>query len=188
MDVPRYAAGSGVAIFASGMHVVVKCFLLVPNLFSAVIGRRLRDSWHVHLILILVASISFGCESSDPDSPPEVLAQFIELMARAEGDEQALRDAFALLAEDAQTQLIARAEQARTLSGGDFEGWQMLIPGRTRPGFPVARHGAFRTEVQGNLAHVTVTGVSKQSAVVPLTRERGEWRIVIHVPHLSPGS
>jgi hypothetical protein len=104
-------------------------------------------------------------------------------------DEEALRDAYALLSATTQASLRERADLAASLAGGDYEPWSVLIPGRFRLRFtPVAFDEAIHPG-QPRRATVTVRGRNaNEVAEVPLVEEDGSWRIPLDIPHAAAPS
>ena len=120
-----------------------------------------------------------------PESPAAVVQQFLKVMERSGQDESALLEAYGLLDQSAQRALIARATRARSLSGQDFEPWQMLAQGRFRLRFEPAR-GGMSEKIDGERATVTVSGTqAHERAEVPLVREQGRWRIRLVLPAMG---
>ena len=133
------------------------------------------------LPLMALALLGAAC-SSEPtdDTPAGALRLFLETMDRSEWDEAALEDAYGLLSEEARAGLGQRARMATSLSGRDFEPWQMLPQGRFRLRFSPRRSGGMVEHVDGDTAVVVVTGSrSGERADVPMVREQGGWRVVI---------
>lgn len=137
------------------------------------------------LLTVLLGVGLGGCAENPVERPEAVLGQFVELMERGNFDRRALRDAYGLLDHEATSRLAERAEQARTLSGGEYEPWEMLVPGRFHLNFSPADRGGMRSEITGDSAVVQVTGTDGEQARVPMVRERGRWRVALRVPALS---
>lgn len=133
--------------------------------------------------MLLVAGAG-ACAESPVERPEAVLGQFVELMERGNFDRRALRDAYGLLDQEASKRLAQRAEQARILSGGEYEPWEMLVPGRFHLNFSPADRGGMRSEIEGDSAVVEVTGAEGEQARVPMVREQGRWRVALRVPAL----
>jgi hypothetical protein len=129
----------------------------------------------------------FACSSVDADeAPADVLARFLEAMDRSSLYEGALRDAYALLDEQAQHELSARAVRAGSLTGRKFEAWEMIAQGRFRLRFALAEHGEMHTKVAGDKAFVQVkSDDALAQASVPLVREGGRWRVRLLLPELA---
>jgi hypothetical protein len=127
-----------------------------------------------------------ACGSADADkNPSEVLLRFVEAMDRSLQHEAALKDAFALLDEQAQRELRARAERASSLASRSFAPWEMFAQGRFRLRFAPLDHAELRTTVSGDRAQVHVKDEDGRSADVPLVREHGHWRVKLELPALA---
>src|SRR5574339_674058 len=99
---------------------------------------------------------------------------WLEAMNRSPEDPTALREAYQLMAAPARRQLRERAELATSLSGRDFQPWEMLAQGRYRLRFAPKEPGGMRERIQGARAVVIVTGAREgQVAEVPMLEERG---------------
>lgn len=125
-----------------------------------------------------------ACSAGDAGrSPTRTVARFLEAMDRSASDRTALQDAYELLAEPARSALQERAVKAETLSGRRYEPWDMLVQGRFRLRFAPRRRGGMRASVDGDSAQVTVRGEGDgDSALIPLVREEGRWRISMQIP------
>jgi hypothetical protein len=130
--------------------------------------------------------LAAACGGSDADdAPADVLARFLEAMDRSTLNETALKDAYALLDQDAQHELLARADRAGFLTGRKFDGWEMIAHGRFRLRFTPAEHGEMRTTISGDEAQVVVRSEDARGSVaVPLVRESGRWRVRLALPEL----
>lgn len=128
-----------------------------------------------------------ACTSEEVRRPEESLTLFLDLLERSRGDELALRDAYGLLADESRAGLTQRAQRAKTLSGGDYEPWQMLVSGSFRLKMPIAERGGMRSQVEGERALVTVHGTRGQLVTVPMLWQRGGWRVLLKLPRI-PGA
>ena len=104
-------------------------------------------------------------------------------------DEDALQGAYALLASATQGALRERAELAASLAGGEYEPWNVLVPGLFRLRFtPVA----FEERIQEGRPRRAVVHVrgrnTGEAADVPLVEEDGQWRIPLDIPHAAAPS
>lgn len=129
-----------------------------------------------------------GCSSAPTDeSPSGALTLFLEAMSRSEWDREALREAYGLLSPQAREGLEERAEMASTLSGRDFEPWDMLPQGRFRLRFAPRRHGGMVERIEGDRAVVVVTGSRDgERAEVAMVREGDGWRVDLELPPVRP--
>jgi hypothetical protein len=139
---------------------------------------------HVHVATLrlvmaaLTSASALACGSADADGPIETLARFLETMDRSNLNDNARKDAYAMLEESAQAALAERAKRAALVTGRDFAPWDMLAPGRFRLRFAPAEHGGMRATVTGDHAVVHVVGEGGQErASVPMTRQAGRWRV-----------
>ena len=132
--------------------------------------------------VLVIAILLFSCGASEVARPEEVLGQFLEHMERSRSDEMALKDAFRLLDDKARAGLLERAVRAKTLSGGTYEPWQMLVPGQFRISLLPVERGGMRAAINGKAATVIVTGASSEVIEVPMVWERGGWRVVLKLP------
>ena len=131
---------------------------------------------------------SCGTEESDA-SPAGALSRFLEAMDRSTLHEAALKDAYALLDAQAQRELSARAQRAASLTGRNFEPWEMIASGRFRMRFAPSEHGEMRTTLKGDSALVEVRSDDGRSrASVPLVRESGHWRVRLALPVIASAS
>src|ERR1700742_991123 len=84
-------------------------------------------------LMIALAGLSgiAGCGPEDADeTPSDALSRFLEAMDRSSLHEAALKDAYALLDEQARHELTLRADRAGSLTGHRFEPWEMIAHGR----------------------------------------------------------
>lgn len=125
-----------------------------------------------------VAVLLLACGSSDADGPTETLSRFLETMDRGNVNDNARKDAYAMLDDTAQAALADRARRAALVTGRSFSPWDMLAPGRFRLRFAPAEHSGMRATVTGDhaLVHVVSDG-GKERASVPMTRQGGRWRV-----------
>jgi hypothetical protein len=148
-----------------------------------------RGAQHVGAALVCLAwaCVGLGCGSAEADgTPAEALSRFLEAMDRSVINESALKDAYALLDEQAQRELISRANRAGFLTGRKFEPWDMIAQGRFRLRFAPAEHAGMHTTVSGDTAIVQVKSENTRSqAAVPLVREAGRWRVKLVLPTLA---
>jgi hypothetical protein len=128
--------------------------------------------------LVLACASTFACGSADADGPSETLNRFLETMDRSNLNDNARKDAFALLDEGAQAALAERAKRAGLVTGRAFAPWDMLAPGRFRMRFAPAEHSGMHATVTGDKAvvHVLAEG-GKEQASVPMARQAGRWRV-----------
>ena len=140
--------------------------------------RAVLQPWCV-LLLGLCA-----CSSAPSDETPSgALLMFLGAMERSDWNQEALREAYALLSADAREALEERAEMANALSGRDFEPWQMLAQGRFRLRFAPRQDGGLSERIDGDRAVVVVTGSRDgERAEVPMVLEDGEWRVDLDIP------
>jgi hypothetical protein len=137
---------------------------------------------HVATLRLAAASLAcasaLACGSADADGPVDTLSRFLETMDRSNLNDNARKDAYAMLDEGAQAALAERAKRAALVTGRDFAPWDMLAPGRFRMRFAPAEHGGMRATVTGDHAvvHVTAEG-SPEKVSVPMTRQAGRWRV-----------
>ena len=144
------------------------------------VQRSFGPLWFLACTAVLLAcGIACG-RSALPETPVEVVRQFLEAMKHSADDESALVEAYGLLDQNAQRALTARATRARALSGQAYEPWQMLAQGRFRLHFEA--RGAMRERIDGERAVVVVNGAHDKRAEVPLVREQGRWRIQLVLP------
>ena len=132
------------------------------------VQRSFGPLWFLVCTAVLLASGIACGRSALPETPVEVVRQFLEAMKHSADDESALVEAYGLLDQNAQRALTARATRARSLSGEAYEPWQMLAQGRFRLNFEA--RGAMRERIDG------------ERAEVPLVREQGRWRIQLVLP------
>lgn len=125
-----------------------------------------------------------ACGSAPSDETPSgALRLFLEAMARSDWDRDALRDAYELLSPDAREGLGERAELAGTLSGRDFEHWEMLAQGRFRLRFAPRQQGGMVERIEGDRAVVVVTGARDgDRAEVAMVKEGDAWRVDLQLP------
>lgn len=154
------------------------------------LARGARVAW----LLALVA-----CQKPPPPSPTETLQRFLRLMDESAvrsgpsgevlTDEESLQQAYALLSDATQGSLRERAELAAALAGGDYQPWNVLIPGRFRLRFaPVSYHEVIQASHPPR-ALVTVRGrAAGEVAEIALVQEEGLWRIPIDIPHAAAPS
>jgi len=131
-----------------------------------------------------LAAILFllACGGQQAGRPEDVLAEFLEHMERSRNEESALKDAYALLDDAARAELAERAQSMKSLSGGEQEPWQMLVPGQFRIRVTPAGRGGMRARVHGHEALVTVTGTRGQVLQVPMVWQRHGWRVLLKLP------
>jgi hypothetical protein len=128
--------------------------------------------------LALACASSFACGSSDADGPAETLSRFIETMDRSNLNDNARKDAYAMLDETTQAALAERAKRAGLVTGRAYAPWDMLAPGRFRMRFAPAEHSGMHATVTGDQAvvHVLAEG-GQERASVPMARQAGRWRV-----------
>ncbi|MFW5875413.1 MAG: hypothetical protein ACOCXM_01625 [Myxococcota bacterium] len=139
-------------------------------------------------VLILMGVVLLaGCPSEPDDSSPAgALHLFLDAMDRSEWDEEAQREAYALLSAEARSRLAQRARQAEALSGRAFEPWDMLTRGRFRLRLAPRDRGGMVERVQGDRATVVVRGrTPERRAEVPMVRAEDGWRVALEVPPLN---
>jgi len=140
------------------------------------------------LLLVAIGSGGSGCGASEGDAPVETLARFIEAMDRSGQNESARKEAFTMLDDTTQAALSERAHRAALVTGREYEGWEMIAPGRFRLRFGVAEHSGMRATVDGDKAVVHVRGEDgRHTATVPMMRQAGTWRVQLPIP-ASPGA
>lgn len=140
---------------------------------------RLVVSW------LFCAGVACGGGADDAD-PVGALRAFLDAMDRSAGDTRALEEAYRLLDAAARTDLAARASRAETLSGREFEPWEMLSQGRFRLRFAPAPRGGMKAEVEGDAATVVVTAADgKPRARVPMLREPDGWKVRLDLPPMQ---
>ena len=159
---------------------------------------RLADRWRTftahtarRLFGAGLAALLAACAPAPSDETPlGALRMFLRAMERSGSDSTALEEAYGLLDAGARTALEQRARDASALANGrEFAPWEMLAQGRYRVRFAYAEYGAMRESVDGERATVTVVGTDRAShAEVPLVREEGRWRVVLHVPPPPPAA
>jgi hypothetical protein len=142
-------------------------------------------------LLLLLALLAGACgRAESPDTPAGAVRHFLEVMDRSSDDDAALSEAYGLLDQTTRSALAARAARTRSLSGQQYEPWQMLAQGRFRLRFAPAR-GGMHERVTGERAVVVVNGGNaNERAEVPLVREQGRWRIQLALPPMrsdAPG-
>jgi hypothetical protein len=129
----------------------------------------------------LACASALACGSADADGPVDTLSRFLETMDRSNLNDNARKDAYAMLDDTAQAALAERAKRAALVTGRDFAPWDMLAPGRFRMRFAPAEHGGMRATVTGDHAVVHVVGEGSQGksekVSVPMTRQAGRWRV-----------
>jgi hypothetical protein len=142
---------------------------------------------HACVMLWLAISACAACRPAAAETPSETVRQFLGAMDRSAADSHQLREAYTLLDGSAQGALRERAHKTGTLTGRDYEPWEMLAQGRFRLRFrPAARRG-MQERIAGAHAVVTVLGEAGEKAEVPLVQEHGRWRIRLPVPALVGG-
>lgn len=121
---------------------------------------------------------ALACGSADADGPVETLSRFLETMDRSNLNDNARKDAYAMLDETTQAALAERAKRAALVTGRKFAPWDMLASGRFRMRFAPAEHSEMHATVTGEHAvvHVLAEG-GKERASVPMTRQAGRWRV-----------
>lgn len=140
--------------------------------------RAVTIAW----VLSLLGS---GCADVPSDETPSgALRLFVAAMERSEGDPDALREAYALMAPSSRRALQERAHLAASLGGREFQPWEMLVRGRFRRSFAFGDGArAMRERIHGDRATVTVSAEEgARSARVPLVREDGRWRVLVEIP------
>ncbi|MCA9607942.1 MAG: hypothetical protein KC619_20170 [Myxococcales bacterium] len=131
------------------------------------------------LALILLTACA---DVPSDETPSGALRLFVDAMERSDGDPEALRDAYALMAAPSRRALQERAHLAASLGGREFQPWEMLVRSRFRRSFAF-RDRAMREVIDGDHATVTVRSEDGQrSAQVPLERENGRWRVLVEIP------
>jgi len=145
-------------------------------------GRVTRWIPHAPVLAVLLGTLA--CSSTPTDETPSgALGLFLRAMDRSDWDDDALRRAYGLLDSDARQGLEERAELANSLSGRDFEPWEMLAQGRYRLRFSPRRGDGMREEINGDRATVVVVGErAGQRAEVRMVREEGGWRVALELP------
>jgi hypothetical protein len=159
---------------------------VVAVLWRQLVGRRLRH-FGAALVCVGLANAAVGCGGAEADgTPAEALSRFLEAMDRSVINEAALKDAYALLDEEAQRELSSRASRAGFLTGRKFEPWDMIAQGRFRLRFAPAEHAGMHTTLSGDTAVVHVKSEdSRAQAAVPLVREAGRWRVKLQLQQLA---
>jgi hypothetical protein len=140
--------------------------------------RRLHVARTVLIGVALACASAVACGSADADGPVETLSRFLETMDRSNLNDNARKDAYAMLDETTQAALAERAKRAALVTGRPFAPWDMLASGRFRMRFAPAEHSGMHATVKGEHAvvHVLAEG-AKERASVPMTRQAGRWRI-----------
>ena len=135
-------------------------------------------------LVIACGLLAVACSSAPSDETPSgALLMFLSAMERSDYNQEALREAYALLSKDAREALEARAEMTNALSGRDFEPWQMLAQGRFRLRFAPRQEDGLSERIDGDRAVVVVTGSRDgERAEVPMALEDGEWRVDLDIP------
>jgi hypothetical protein len=135
------------------------------------------------------ASLIFAiaCGTTDADgTPADALARFLEAMDRSTVNEAALKDAYVLLDDSAQKELMVRAERSGFLTGRKFEPWEMIAQGRFRLRFAPAERGGMHTTLAGDHAVVRVKSDDGHAQVnVPLLHQGGRWRVKLSLPEIA---
>ena len=145
-------------------------------------------------VALLLAVLLFGaCGEDPPPGPAATVQTFLRLMDESSirsgpsgevlADEAALQEAFALLSHNTQTQLRERADLAASLAGGEYDAWNILIPGRFRLRFEPVTFDEVIQEERPRRATVSVRGRAPgEQADIPLVQEDGQWRIPLEIP------
>lgn len=148
------------------------------------------------VVVLVAAALLVACRAPPPPGPTETLQRFLQLMddsAIRSGpsgevltDEEALVAAYGLLSASTQGALRERAELAASLAGGDYQPWDVLIPGRFRLRFePVAFDESILPGVPRRaLVRVRGSGAGEH-AEIELVEEDGGWRVPIDIPHAA---
>ncbi|MBX3273228.1 MAG: hypothetical protein KF729_23385 [Sandaracinaceae bacterium] len=143
----------------------------------------------MRVVLILLGgallSLASGCADVPTDETPSgAVRMFVAAMERSEAEPEALREAYALLSASSRRGLVQRSHLAASLGGRELPPWEMLVRGRFRRSFPFRESAsAMREAIDGDSATVTVRSEDgERTAVVPLVREDGRWRIVVDIP------
>ena len=104
-------------------------------------------------------------------------------------DEDALKGAYGLLSAQTQASLRERSDLAASLAGGDYQPWDVLIPGRFRLRFQPVAFDETIMDGHPRRATVRVRGrAAAEVAEVPLVEEDGRWRITLDIPHAAEAS
>ncbi|MCB9626789.1 MAG: hypothetical protein H6725_05420 [Sandaracinaceae bacterium] len=149
--------------------------------------------------LLLGALTLLACQTPPPPGPAETLRQFLRLMDESAirsgpsgevlTDEDALKGAYGLLSAQTQASLRERSDLAASLAGGDYQPWDVLIPGRFRLRFQPVAFDETITDGHPRRATVRVRGrAAAEVAEVPLVEEDGHWRITLDIPHAAEAS
>jgi len=143
----------------------------------------------VTVSVAMVLGLSACNSAPSDDTPTGALQLFVAAMDRSEWDDNALRDAYALLSPAARDALRVRAEEAGSLSGREFDPWQMLAQGRFRLRFAPRPGDGMEERVEGERAVVVVSGSRPDHrAEVPMLLENGRWRVdLVLPPSHTPG-
>lgn len=132
-------------------------------------------------VALAVATV-LACGSGDADGPAETLARFLETMERTNVNDNARKDAYAMLDDAAQAALRERAKRAALVTGRSFAPWDMLAPGRFRMRLAPAEHSGMHATVAGDHATVRVLAEGgKEHAEVPMLRQSGHWRVQLPI-------
>lgn len=150
-----------------------------------------RGARHALVLLVLLSLVA--CEEAAPPGPAETVQTFLRLMDESGirsgpsgevlADEVALQEAYALLSTRTQSSLRERAELAASLAGGEYDPWNILIPGRFRLRFEPVTFDEIIQEERPRRATVRVRGRGPgELAEIPVVEEDGRWRIPLEIP------
>jgi len=138
----------------------------------------MRLTCHGLLAVIFCTFLACRSEPTD-DTPTGALRLFLSAMDRSAVEEDALRQAYDLLAEESRNELMARAREATVLSGKRLDPWSMMVQGRFRMRFAPVR---MQESQEGDKARVVVMGPDDQRSEITLKRESGKWRVLLELP------
>jgi hypothetical protein len=134
---------------------------------------------------ILIALAAIACSDVPTDETPRgAVRLFLSAMERSEHDDEALREAYALLSAPTRRDLQERAHLATSFGADQLEPWEMLVRGGFRQTFtPAPGSRGMRERIDGAEATVVVRNeAGDRRAEVPLVRESGRWRVVLTLP------
>lgn len=145
-------------------------------------------SWTAKTVPLLGAVLFSltGCKEEPIDAHPEkVVEVFLERMKSVHGDLARGRAALELLWSEGRNNLVERAARASAAAGRPVAPEEMLAPSRFSLNFDPK---TFISEVKGRHSRVTVTGEDAvhELAEVHCVKEGDAWRVVVHLPELSP--